>query len=171
MLDHRIELLIPNTVLCSVLGDAYPMGGGSWNEYAKEYYSRKFPLDLCNPKFPIHLKEFWCVILAVRLWGHLWTGYRVAIYCDNEAVVQTIIHQKPSDPELQNCLREFFFHVCAFKFQPILLRVTTSDNDIADFLSRNNNSEDIQKMFEAKSITGMKEVKIGDDMFDFIGNW
>ena len=85
---NGIELLVPTTVSTSVLGDAYPMGSGSWNEQAKEYYSRKFPWVLCDTKYPIHLKEFWCVIVATRLWGHLWSGKRVAIYCDNVAVVE-----------------------------------------------------------------------------------
>ena len=123
---NGVELLIPNTVYASVLGDAYPMGSGSWNEQANEYYSRKCPHQLCDINYPIHLKEIWCVILATRLWGHLWTGRRVAIYCDNEAVVQTVTNQKPSDPELQNCLREFFYHVCIFKFQPVLIRCRCS---------------------------------------------
>ena len=142
---NGVELLIPNTVFSSVLGDAYPMGSGSWNEQEKQYYSRKFPHYLCDTKFPIHLKEFWCCIIAARLWGHLWSGKRVAIYCDNEAVVQTITHQKPSDLELQNCLREFLFHVCTFKFQPVLLRISSEDNFVADFLSRNNDPEAIER--------------------------
>ena len=168
---NGVELIIHNTVFCSVLGDACPMGSGSWNGEAKEYYSRRFPYDLCDPKFPIHLKEFWCCILAVRLWGHLWAGRRVAIYCDNEAVVQTIVNQKPSDPALQDCLREFLYHVCIYKFQPVLLRVTTSDNYIADFISRNHDSEDIEKMFLTKDILGMKQVTVDDNFFDFVGDW
>ena len=168
---NGVELLVPTTVYTSVLGDAYPMGSGSWNDQAKEYYSRQFPHDLCDTKYPIHLKEFCCVFLAVRLWGHMWAGHRVAIYCDNEAVVQTVNHQKPSDPELQNCLREFLYHVCVFKFQPVLIRISTTDNSVADFISRNHDPEDIGKMFLSKDITGMKEVMVDDMMFDFVGSW
>ena len=147
------------------------MGSGSWNEQAKEYYSRKFPWVLCDTKYPIHLKEFWCVIVATRLWGHLWSGKRVAIYCDNVAVVETIAHQKPADPELQNCLREFLYHVCVLKFQPVLLRIPTKDNYIADFLSRNHDCQSIEKMFLSRNISGMSEVLVDDAMFDFVGNW
>ena len=168
---NGVELLIPTTVFASVLGDAYPMGSGSWNEQAKEYYSRKFPMDLCDSLYPIHLKEFWSIIIATKLWGHLWTGHRVAIYCDNEAVVQSIINQKPSDLELQNCLREFLYHVCVFKFQPVLFRISTSDNHIADFLSRNHDPDSIEKMFESKGITEMKPIHVDDLMFDFVGDW
>ena len=64
---NGVELLIPPTVFASVLGDAYPMGSGSWNEQAKDYYSRKFPMDLCDTLYPIHLKEFWSIIIATKL--------------------------------------------------------------------------------------------------------
>ena len=168
---NGIELLVPSTVFTSVLGDAYPMGSGCWNEESKEYYSRKFPIALCDTNYPIHFKEFWCVILAARLWGHLWTGHRIAIYCDNEAVVQTITHQKPSDMKMQDCLREFLYHVCVFKFQPVLIRISTADNHIADFISRNHDTESIEKMFESKGISGMKPIVVDDTMFDFVGNW
>ena len=168
---NGVELLIPSTVYCCVLGDAYPMGGGAWNEQAKEYFSRKFPLQLCSPRYPIHLKEFWIIILAARIWGHLWSGHRVAIYSDNEACVQTITHQKPSDPALQECLREFFYHACCFKFQPVVIRISTDDNEIADFLSRNHDQSDIEKQFVSKDLHGMVPVKITDEMFTFIGDW
>ena len=168
---NGVELLVPSSVSLSILGDAYPMGSGSWNQQANEYYSRKFPHDLCDTRYPIHLKEFWAVIIAARLWGHLWTGHRVAIYCDNEAVVKTITHQKPTDPELQNCLREFLYHVCVFKFQPVLLRISTTDNSVADFISRNHDPDSIQKMFMSKGITGMNQVVVDDMMFDFVGQW
>ena len=168
---NGVELIVPSTVYCSVLGDAYPMGGGAWNEQAKEYFSRKFPIQLCHPRFPIHLKEFWIMILASRIWGHLWTGRRVAIYCDNEACVQTVTHQKPSDPALQECLREFFFHACTFKFQPVVIRVGTTENDIADFISRNHDKSDIEANFVSKGLSNMKSVEVSDEMFTFVGDW
>ena len=168
---NGVELIIPSTVFCSVLGDACPMGGGAWNEQAAEYFSQPFPLLLCQSKYGIHLKEFWVLILAARVWGHLWSGRRVAFYCDNEACVQTINHQKPSDQALQACLREFFYHACHFKFQPVLLRITSEANDLADFLSRNHNENDIDAKFISRGISNMKPVKITDDMFTFVGDW
>ena len=168
---NGVELIIPTTVYCSILGDAYPMGGGAWNEQAKEYFSRQFPIQLCHPRYPIHLKEFWVIILAARTWGHQWTGRRVAFYCDNDACVQTINHQKPSDPALQECLREFFYHACCFKFQPVLIRIPTKDNDIADFLSRNHDECDAAAKFLSRGISNMRPVEITDDMFTFMGDW
>ena len=59
---NGVELLVPNTVFCSVLGDATLHGGGSWNEREKEYFSREFPPHLRDPKVHIHLKEFFFVL-------------------------------------------------------------------------------------------------------------
>ena len=168
---NGVELLIPDTVYCNILGDATLAGGGSWNEMEKEYISRKFPFHLQSPSIYIHIKEFWMVILAAKVWGSKWTGRRIAIYCDNEAVCKTIIHQKPKDPELQRCLRELLFFVCKFKFQPIILRVSTKDNDIADFISRVFDEASISKMFLEKGLEGMRHVTVLDDMFNFEADW
>ena len=111
------------------------------------------------------------VILAAKVWGPKWSGKRIGIYCDNEAVCKSIIYQKPKDPELQRCLREFLFYVCKFKFQPIILRVSTDDNDIADFISRVYDEPSITKMFNEKGIFGMSQVPVTDDFFKFIADW
>ena len=73
--------------------------------------------------------------------------------------------------KLQDCLREFLYHVCVFKFQPVLIRISTVDNHIADFISRNHDTDSIEKMFESKGIAGMKPIVVDDIMFDLVGNW
>ena len=168
---NGVELLVPNTVYCNILGDATLVGGGSWNESEREYFSRMFPYYLQGASIYIHIKEFWMLILAAKVWGSKWTGRRIGMYCDNEAVCKTIIYQKPQDLELQRCLREFLFHVCKFRFQPVILRVSTKDNEIADFISRVFDQPSIENMFLAKGLPGMKEVKIDDEMFNFVADW
>ena len=76
----RVEIITPTTVCQSVLGDAYPQGGGSWNPVLNEYFSEKFLLYMCSPDTPIHIKKsqknvlshlrqlcIFCVIFKVRL--------------------------------------------------------------------------------------------------------
>ena len=168
---NGIELLVPDTVFCSVLGDATPQGGGSWNEREKEYFSRAFPAHLQDPNIYIHVKEFLVAIAAAKVWGHYWEGKRIAIYCDNEAVVKSMIYQKPQDPELQKCLREMLFLACKFHFQPIFLRISTDDNDIADFISRVHDPVEITAKFAARGLTNMKYVNLEDDYFNFVADW
>ena len=168
---NGVELLVPDTVFCSVIGDATLQGGGSWNEREQEFFSRLFPSHLRDHQIYIHLKEFLVAIVATKLWGHLWKGKRVAIYCDNEAVVKTMVYQKPQDPELQKCLREMLFYACKFHFQPVFLRISTEDNDIADFISRVHDPEAITAKFIARGLNDMKQIDVPDEMFDFLADW
>ena len=168
---NGVELLVPATVFCSVIGDATLRGGGCWNEKEMEYFSRLFPAHLMDHAIPIHIKEFLVTIVAVKLWGHLWEGKRVAFYCDNEAVVKTMIYQKPRDSELQRCLREMLFLVCKFRFQPVFLRISTEDNDIADFISRVHDREAISAKFVDRGLPNMNHVYVPDERFDFVADW
>ena len=168
---NGIELLVPNTVYFSVIGDATLQGGGSWNERRKEFFSRHFPIHLRDHTTPIHVKEFLVSIASAKLWGPHWEGKRVAIYCDNEAVVKSMVYQKPQDSELQKCLREMLFYVCKYHFQLVFLRITTSDNDIADFISRVHDANQIAAKFERRGLCDMKQLHVPDDYFDFKADW
>ena len=168
---NGVELIIPATVSCNVLGDATLSGAGAWNEVTKEYWSAKFPFEMQSPYYPIHQKEFLTVIVQVKIWGANWSGKRVAIHCDNVAVVQTISHLKPKDPELQRCLREFLYYVTMYKFEPVMVRIPTKDNDLADFISRNHDKNDIEKKFSQYGLKDMSRVEIHDAIFSFVADW
>ena len=168
---NGVELIIPDVVRYNVLGDATLSGFGAWNEEQKEYFSRKFPLQLQSPDFPIHQKEFLTVIIAVKVWGDIWTGKRVAIHCDNVAVVQSISLLKPKDTEMLRCLREFLFYVTKYKFEPVMVRIPTADNYLADYVSRHHNKVDIDKVFKSRGLHNMVEVSIKDDLFNFKADW
>ena len=111
-----VEIIPSPTVSYAVFGDACVQGGGSWNPATAEYFSMKFPDYMCSSETPIHIKEFIVVILSIRLWGPLWRGHRIKIYCDNDAVCDTCTYQKPKDEKLQCLLREFLYWVCTFNF-------------------------------------------------------
>ena len=168
---NGVELLVPHTVSFNVLGDATLTGAGAWNEVSGQFWSRRFPLSMQSPEFPIHLKEFITVIISVKIWGHHWTGKRVALHCDNVSVVETINHQKPKDVRMQQCLREFLFQVTTQKFEPVMVRIPTSDNFLADFVSRNHNKEDIKNEFIKFGKEKMDDVTVSDDMFFFTADW
>ena len=168
---NGVELLPSLTVTLHVLGDATPMGGGAWNWSALQYFSGRFPHWLCSPDIPIHIKEFLVLIASVKIWGMKWSGMRIALHCDNDSVCDTITYQRARDPELQKCLREFLLYVCKFNFFPVILKIGTKENFIADFISRNFDSEDILTMFESHKITDMTAVETSDDLFMFSAEW
>ena len=105
------ELIISHEISVNVAGDACVMGLGSWNVENSEYFSGYFPRHLQDPQIPIHVKEFICLIVSVKIWGEKWAGKRVRIFCDNDAVCDVIAYSKPKDPKMQSLLRKFLFFV------------------------------------------------------------
>ena len=97
-------------------GDATPTGGGAW--HGKEYWCGELPTTMQDPKLPIHIKEFWVLIVSCKLWGDSWTGRTIVLYCDNDAVCDSAVHKKPRDPGLLSLLREFLYVVVTKKILP-----------------------------------------------------
>ena len=168
---NGVELLSPATVSLHVLGDATPMGGGSWNWSASQYFSMRFPTWLCSPDIPIHIKEFLVLIVSCKIWGKSWAGKRIALHCDNDSICDTIVYLKPKDAELQNCLREFLLIVCKYNFHPVILKIGTKENHLADFISRNFNRVDIDKVFNDNGVPNMMPVDVTDDEFLYTADW
>ena len=126
---------------------------------------------MCSNDTPIHVKEFIVVILCVRMWGKTWTENRISIFCDNDSVCDTIQNQKPSDPSMQKLLREFLYLVCRFNFYPILHKISSKDNHIADFISRNHSEIDIASYFETHGFPNQTKVIVPLDWFQFVSEW
>ena len=150
-------------------GDATPMGGGAW--YGDQFWCRKLPLHLQDPSVPIHLKEFWIVIASARLWGDSWSGRSIVIWCDNDAVVDTIINRKPRDPALLSLLREFLYIVVTKKFFPTLRKIDTKANFLADFISRRHDIDAAVDEFDKVGLVGMKNVNVTDCSFKLTEPW
>ena len=166
-----VVLIPPTTVSQSVLGDAYPQGGGSWNPVLQEYFSMRFPEYMCSPDTPIHIKEFIIVILSVRLWGRHWAGQRILLFCDNDSVCDTCTYQKPTDLSMQKLLREFLYWVCLYDVHPILQKISSQDNHVADFISRNHSEDDIKDYFSLHDLPDQVKIQIPLEWYNFQANW
>ena len=150
-------------------GDATPMGGGGF--YGKQYWSRLLPRDLQDPSIPIHVKEFLVLIVSSRLWGEDWTGRAVTLFCDNIAVVDTINHKKPKDPALLSLLREFLFIAVEFKFIPVVRKIGTKENHLADHISRRFDVTSATKLFHDAGLPDMQRVVVPDGFFKLTDSW
>ena len=150
-------------------GDATPVGGGGW--FGNQYWSRMLPRDLQDPTLPIHVKEFWCLIVSARLWGSVWTGRSITQFCDNCSVVDTINHKKPRDPALLSLLREFLFIALSFKFFPVVRKISTTDNYLADHISRRHNTTAAAKLFREAGLPSMVKVEVPDLSFKLTDAW
>ena len=111
------------------------------------------------------------MIVAVKFWGQHWSGKRISIFCDNDSVVDVVTYMKPKDPQMQAYLREFLYWVCKFNFHPILSKISSSENDIADFLSRNWNELDAETFFKNENLPVPDRIHVCDDDYCFIADW
>ena len=150
-------------------GDATPVGGGAW--HGREYWCCSLPLTLQDPRIPIHVKEFWVLIISAKLWGDTWTGRPIVIYCDNDAVCEVIWRKKPRDQAMLTLLREFLFVVVTKKFFPVVRKISTKDNHLADHISRNFDETKAKQQFEKAGLEGMVQVMPKRIFFDLSATW
>ena len=150
-------------------GDATPGGGGAW--HGNQYWCRQLPQNLRDPALGIHLKEFWVLIVSARLWGESWTGKPIIFYCDNDAVVETINNKKPRDATLLSLLREFIFITVTYKFFPVVMKIGTKDNYLADHISRRHDPKVAAKVFRQAGLKDMTLVEVPDKFFKMTDAW
>ena len=150
-------------------GDAQMLGGGSY--FGSEYWSRAFPDWLQDKSVPIHLKEFWVVLVSAWLWGELWQGKMVYIFCDNTSVVEVLEKERPRDPKMLELLQEFLYIVCTRKFTPIFRRIGTKENSTADYISRCHDPVMIAGYFESHNLPMRTPVLAPDQLFTLHSNW
>ena len=169
---NGVHLLVDSQPSEQVSGDTCPMGYGVWNPSVSEYFSSKFPFHLQDPLIPIHIKEFICLIIAVKQWGRNWAGKTVQFFCDNDAVCDVISYLKPKDSNMQIYLREFLFWVCYYNFHPIVTKIATKENDIADFLSRNYSKSDADIFFAKENFPPPQtKLRFSDSDFTLQADW
>ena len=161
------ELMSSNFHVCA--GDATLWGGGAW--FRNQYWSQAFPDFLKITEIPVHIKEFWTLIVSCWLWGDQWTGQQVYLFCDNDSVVDTIVHQKPTNPDMLSLLREYLYVVCRKKFYPIPRKIDTKSNFLADHISRRHDSASAEKVFETVGKLGMVRVSIPNGSFKLTAPW
>ena len=167
---NGVDFIIdPSIINFSYKGDACLEGGGGF--HLNEYWSRPLPEWMKGKSVPIHLKEYWVLLISIRLWGPTWSGCAVELFVDNTAVCQTCINQKPSDPTMAAFLREFLFLVVLYKFHPVVSYIGTKDNFIADYLSRNFSPDQARHFFKSHNIEQMTLRQVPDHMFRFSADW
>ena len=150
-------------------GDATPTGGGAW--HGREYWCGDLPEHLKDPEIPIHLKEFWVLIVSAKLWGVMWTDRCVVQYCDNDSVCDTIVQRKPRDPSLLSLLREYLHVVVTKKFFPVIRKIGTKENALADHISRRYDEDAATQIFAEHGLHDMVVVKPKAQFFKLSAPW
>ena len=103
-------------------------------------------------EFPsIHHREVLAILMAARLWGHLWRNLRILVHYDNAAVVSSLNSGRVQDPILASCLRELWFLAGSLEFQLQAVHLSSTDNRLADLLSRWHLNPQFQEEFYVKT--------------------
>ena len=144
-------------------GDATPTGGGAWHGH--EYWCRDLPSHLLDPAIHIPIKQFWVLVVSAKQWGDTWTGRCVVLYCDNDSVCDTVVYKKPRDPALLSLIREYLYVVVSKKFFPVVRKIGTKQDEIADHISRRFDTVTALSVFAKFGLQDMSLVKPRADFF------
>ena len=81
-------------------------------------------------------KEFFPVVIAAHVWGHMWCKRHVLFHSDNEAVVHILNTRTSKVPSLMQLLRSLLLSAARHSFSFSARHVPGVNNQIADALSR-----------------------------------
>ena len=76
------------------------------------------------------------VVVALKIWGHLWANKRVEIRRDNRAVVDVLSFGRAKDPVLVTCARNVWLLSATYNVTVVVSHVAGIRNTAADLLSR-----------------------------------
>ena len=72
---------------------------------------------------------------------------------------------------MQVYLREFLYWVCRYNFHPIVSKIDTKENDIADFLSRNYSDSDADLFFTRENLPPQTKLSNIESDFELEADW
>ena len=117
-----------------ISSDAYLTGIGGYCE--KLFFHARVPIPFDNSeKYKIHHLEMLAVLVSLRVWATVLTGYRFVMGCNNQAVVEVVNGGSSLDRILQGMLRDLAYLPSCNEFEVILQYVPTEKNKISDVLS------------------------------------
>ena len=86
----------------------------------------------------IATKELVPVVLALGIWGHMWSNKHVTMRSDNMAVVEIIKARTSRDSTIMHILRRLHFLCALHGIDVSAVHIPGVENTLADALSRND---------------------------------
>ena len=86
----------------------------------------------------INSLERFTIVVALKLWGHLWRGLRLTVRCDNEVAVIALNSGRRRNAFINSCPREVCFLAATHEFEIRAVHLPGVLNSEADLLSRWN---------------------------------
>ncbi|XP_074539253.1 uncharacterized protein LOC141800545 [Halichoeres trimaculatus] len=115
--------------------DAAPsVGFGGF--YQGQWFADHWPPSFSELDFSSALYEIYPIAVACHVWGHLWHRKRIAVLCDNQAVVEIINKGRSSSCAIMPFMRRITWLSVNLNFIITARHVPGQFNAIADSLSR-----------------------------------
>ena len=131
----------------------------------QHFFHCVFP-DEITVTFPsIHHLEAIAILIACCFWGSSWSGLRIIVQCDNEAVVSSLNSGCVQDPYLAICLRAIWLEAALNDFELRALHLSSSANRLADLLSRHLQSSFKDQFHAATKSLTLLEVEVSPLLF------
>ncbi|XP_053383791.1 uncharacterized protein LOC128549997 [Mercenaria mercenaria] len=143
--------------------------GGYWEG---NYFHVQFPVYILDKNLHIGALEMLSLVVCLHLWGSNFKHRRIIVLCDNLSVCIALNTGKARCSFLQSCLREVCFIAAINEFEIRAQHILTSENRIADCLSRWHKNDSYQKQFFALvKDENISECTVVDNDFEFKNNW
>ena len=82
-----------------------------------------------------------------------------------------ITYRKPRDQALLSLLREFLYLVVTKKFFPVIRKIGTTENEIADHISRRFDEDAASDVFAKFGLKDMRRITPKTTFFNLSANW
>ena len=144
--------------------DACLSGCGGLSQ--SQYFHVQFPTEVRTRFSEIHLLEALAILVALRLWGHPWAGFRIQVFCDNVAVVSALTSGKVKDQSLAAISRDTWYLAASHEFELRAVHLPGEENRAADLLSRWHLDSSFGARFQQLSVfSSLSSVFVPPDFF------
>ena len=131
--------------LCILMHIPYAFLEGLGGCYDNYVYALRIPRGFNN--YNIAHLEIINVVVALKIWGHMWANKPIHIMCDNMAVVEVLTYGTARDSIMATCTRNVWLLAAMFNVNIIVCHIRGLDNYIADLLFRWHLTADNSKNF------------------------
>jgi len=134
---------------------------------ANQFFHARFPDFIVSQELYINSLELLTIVVALKLWGHLWSGLRLTVCCDNEAAVTVLNSGRCKKTFLNTCLREIWYLSAVHEFELRAVHIPGLTNTDADLLSRwdSCSASGRDKFLQRASRDSLMDVPVTADMF------
>ena len=94
------------------------------------------PILLHYEGYNINHLEMINIMVAIKIWGSIWSNKKICIHCDNLPVVEILNSGKARDHILATCVRNIWLLTALYNIIIHITHITGVKNTVADLLSR-----------------------------------